>query len=173
MEYICSDCGKQFSTKKTLQVHSVIHDSSENFFEICHVTCIGKKAFLNHLKFHKTFECETCGKTIKYSSKPAHIKTCQSTVIHKCDLCVYETRYEHKLKSHMKIHVKPEKENTSHQCVQCGQQFPLKHNLTRHMKIHAKAVKEKDLFKCEVCGKEYSSKNSLGHHGNYLMKAWF
>ena len=74
---ICQDCGQTFADKRKLAVHSQNLTKEEIKCHICEKICIGNKKFLNHIKLHRTFECENCGETVKLNSKTSHGKKCK------------------------------------------------------------------------------------------------
>ena len=52
MFYLCTLCGKEFSTQTKLQEHeSNVHDDTKNCCPTCQKEIIGKKKFRNHLAF--------------------------------------------------------------------------------------------------------------------------
>ena len=94
--FVCSTCGKRFTTKQTLQRHQTTHSeerrhkcaicTEERFFKT-------KAQLSTHMKFHfePKHECEKCGKKFHSSSN---------------------------FKRHMKYHFDP-----TYSCLQCGKKF--------------------------------------------------
>ena len=71
--HLCSECGKSFSEAATLFIHQTrTHDNTQYSCDECGTDVIGKVAFNNHKRRHKT---------------PV-VKKLQSKI--KCEICPYE-----------------------------------------------------------------------------------
>ena len=135
------ECGKQFSSKKTLQRH--------------------KNSV--HAEVKKVFQCEFCN--IKYSRKD-NLKTHQQNI---CQFSVHDKKKRFECKCGDQFSDKKglqRHENSVHaevkkdfQC-KCGKQFSDKRCLQRHENsVHAKKV-----FQCQFCDLKLSRKDKLKTH---------
>ncbi|XP_076446179.1 uncharacterized protein LOC143283751 isoform X2 [Babylonia areolata] len=111
--YLCSFCGKKFTTKHSLQEHGNAHTGIKpHICEICGKGFSYDSALRDHKFIHgdvKQFSCEVCNKSF-----------CQRSAV----------------KMHMRIH----KDIKQFQCPECGREFTQKQALQRHERVH-KGVK--------------------------------
>ena len=111
--YLCSYCGKKFTTKHSLQEHVNAHSGI------------------------KPHVCEICGKGFSYDSALRDHKFTHDDVKQfKCDLCNKSFCQRSGLKMHMRIH----RDTKQFQCQECGREFTQKQALQRHERVH-KGVK--------------------------------
>ena len=111
--YLCSYCGKKFTTKHSLQEHVNAHSGI------------------------KPHVCEICGKGFSYDSALRDHKFTHDDVKQfKCDLCDKSFCQRSGLKMHMRIH----RDTKQFQCQECGREFTQKQALQRHERVH-KGVK--------------------------------
>ncbi|KAK7500598.1 hypothetical protein BaRGS_00008173 [Batillaria attramentaria] len=111
--YLCSSCGKKFTTKHSLQEHSNAHSGI------------------------KPHVCEICGKGFSYDSALRdHKFTHEEVKQFQCTLCFKSFCQRSGLKMHMRIH----KDTKQFQCEDCGREFTQKQALQRHERVH-KGVK--------------------------------
>ena len=107
---LCSECGKSFTEAATLFIHqSRTHDKTTYSCDECGTDVIGKAAFNNHKRRHKT---------------PV-VKNLQSKL--KCEICPYESAIKSNVNRHKKqVHEqKPEKVKKSWNCEHCEKKFIL------------------------------------------------
>ncbi|KAK6168368.1 hypothetical protein SNE40_020919 [Patella caerulea] len=107
--FLCSRCGKSFTTKHSLQEHSNAH--------------IGLKPHI----------CDICGKGFNYESalrdhKYTHTESRKFT----CSICNKHFCQRSSLKMHMRIHAVDKK----FVCEDCGRGFTQKQALQRHERVH-------------------------------------
>ena len=74
MAYICTDCGKQFASVKSLCSHKAVQDTEEYVCETCEKTCVGSKSLNNHKKTHEKFTCPVCKQEMPFTTKSTHVK---------------------------------------------------------------------------------------------------
>ena len=107
----CNDCGKNFSTKKSLAKHMYKHSELPWKCEKCREGYSFPSELKAHLVKHESdpmFKCNIIGCNKEYmrqSELTAHMKTHDGNV-HKCpeDGCVYEAIDIRYLKNHMRVH---------------------------------------------------------------------
>ena len=152
-QFPCDFCGKVFDNKSSLAVHvNNTHRLRPQTCEVCGKTFKNNKSLLDHLRLHKTIECE-CGKSIKAASYLQHKAKCQ---IYKCTDCDYETRSKRDLNTHLKVH-----QQNLFQCIFCNYTTSRNANLKRHiLNVHSDSAK----FCCDECDKQFSRESSLSYH---------
>ncbi|XP_055589140.1 gastrula zinc finger protein XlCGF26.1-like isoform X2 [Uranotaenia lowii] len=138
--FVCDICGKSYTSKGSLKIHSYTHDRDSMPFKC---TVCGKGFPLgNKLKEHmmrhkgiRNFTCPHCGlQKVTRNELNGHIRLVHKREFRRqCDLCSNEFNSA----EGMKIHVR-----TVHQglkpfeCNVCGSRFGKKDHLNRHMKRH-------------------------------------
>lgn len=107
--YLCPVCGKNFTTKHSLNMHQNIHSGNRPFTcNICGKCFMYNSALRDHKHIHsgeKKFECEVCNKAFQQRSG---------------------------LQMHAKIHT----EKKAYHCKECGRGFVQKQSLQRHERSH-------------------------------------
>ncbi|XP_041422830.1 gastrula zinc finger protein XlCGF57.1-like [Xenopus laevis] len=120
-EFHCTECGKSFACKVSLEEHVKLHTEEKPFpCTDCGKLFAGKSSLQNHQRIHcgaKLFHCAECGK--RFSQKVT-------------------------LHLHQSVHT-GEKPFT---CKECGRSFSKKDNLRRHKKVH---IMEKTCAQCGKC----------------------
>ncbi|GFO49246.1 Zinc finger protein 208 [Plakobranchus ocellatus] len=160
--FLCTACGKTFSSSQTLKHHSLAYHSAENPFQCqyCHKFYSSKGALRHHLKGHtgeKRFECKLCGKRFSDSTcLESHILIHSVEKRFKCKVCNYECRHRSVLARHMDMHNGIKR----YKCSYCGMRFRQHSGLKAHLTIH---TGEKN-YECEYCGKRFARKDYLNVH---------
>ena len=107
-DYICENCGMEFSSKATLDLHSVVHTSiraykcdlcSKTYKQSCHLST-HKKTVHEGRKDHR---CTHCGKAFGRSEAlKLHTRTVHEGIKKwKCNLCNNAYGQSHELKKHL------------------------------------------------------------------------
>ncbi len=131
-KYICSVCGKTFSTTKDFKQHQAYHTDRFSC-EICHKVLRSKQA----MNYHRQVVHE--GRTEMRLAKKRNMlcNICGRAFNSKRDFDVHVNR-EHK-------HVRP------YACRECGKSFYSKTTLSQHQVSHSQEEK----YHCENCGKRF------------------
>lgn len=157
----CMECGKCFSTKSWLQVHTQLHQPERNHqCEMCGKRFKVAVYLRKHIiKVHQEpqYQCRWCPETFKdgwYRGK--HEESHTSTEQHGCGHCdkVFPTTF--KLTQHLKVH-----EEKMHQCPHCEKSFLFPNKLKRHMAIHDE---DRNQYNCEACKRIFFSKKARDTH---------
>ncbi|XP_071144459.1 zinc finger protein Xfin-like [Mytilus edulis] len=122
--FLCSICGKQFTSKGNLKHHFITHN------------CTG--AFL----------CEVCGKRFHHQpSLDNHVRIQhKGESPYQCSICKKMYTSSASLNNHFRVHF----DDRPFACKICKKSFKVKGALIRHMNIH---VQDSPLTNCEFCGK--------------------
>ena len=107
--YQCDKCGKNFSTKRRLKLHLVIHSDI------------------------KKYSCNVCGRKFGHlSSFLRHKKIHTGEKKYSCSYCDFKCIQSYSLKRHILIHT----HQKPHECDLCGEQFRQIFALTKHKRKH-------------------------------------
>uniref|UniRef100_A0A1B8XZW0 C2H2-type domain-containing protein n=1 Tax=Xenopus tropicalis TaxID=8364 RepID=A0A1B8XZW0_XENTR len=162
--FICTQCGKNFSTKHNFHIHQLVHTGEKPFTcTECSKSFSQKSVLHRHRRIHtqeKPFTCTECGarfsqKSMLHRHQTVHTGAKPFT----CTECGKNFSYKSNLLSHQKVHL-GQKPFT---CTECGKDFSLKSTLNRHQKVH---TGEKP-FPCPECGKSFSQKSHLLNHEKF------
>ncbi|XP_013890236.1 zinc finger protein 37 [Austrofundulus limnaeus] len=159
--FSCSECGKQFVHKGSLQRHMTSHS-------VLRVSsCFNKeKTYRVRKTVDPCREVQTSPKLFRYDDRGerftvktnlnGHSKIYMEQKPFACDVCEQRFKSKANLSRHMRTHTgqKP------FGCDVCGQRFRDDTNLDRHMRSH---TGEKP-FMCDVCGRGFKDKSTLGRH---------
>lgn len=160
--HLCSQCGKSFPYRYTLDSHIKAFHSNKNPFEcnVCHRFLSSHRSLVIHKRIHSgemPHQCPICHKRFRQvSNLSMHIKLHNKDKPIKCPLCDYKCRFIGYLNRHMRTH-NPEKK---HFCSICNKGFADKPNLWHHIKRHSKIRK----YVCTVCGRRFAERYYLNNH---------
>ncbi|XP_014226069.1 uncharacterized protein LOC106651891 [Trichogramma pretiosum] len=135
IQYLCSDCGVEFSTGKARREHNA--------------TCVQKLI------------CKGCGELQESKGKKRQHeqKHCDESYGQLCDTCGEKFKHQGTLDQHIKV--KHMDLGKVHKCPECSKEFTFKTKMTFHMKTVHTTVRA---FLCEDCGKDFKNPASLRHH---------
>ncbi|XP_062825367.1 uncharacterized protein LOC100566328 [Anolis carolinensis] len=157
----CSECGKSFRKKPTLNAHKKIHTGGKPYkCSRCGMGFNRSSNMLAHQRTHtgeKSFRCPKCG--ISFSRKQAlidHGRIHTGEKPYKCSVCGKSFSRRNNLASHQKIHT----EKKPFECCECGESFRRSCTLTKHFRIH---TGEKP-YKCLECGRSFTQSSTLMYH---------
>nr|CAD7407722.1 unnamed protein product [Timema poppensis] len=160
--HLCKVCGKSYTTKGSLLLHTNIHKGQRFNCKKCGMTFTYKSNLRSHLLRHlgfMLFKCETCGKNFNQNSNlTRHKMIHEEEVLFKCRWCAKSFTQNSYLETHSRF--------KAFKCEECGMNFALKSHLKCHSLKHSKQL----LFVCEVCGKSFNQKRYLTMHKLQWMK---
>ncbi|XP_072285538.1 uncharacterized protein [Pyxicephalus adspersus] len=187
--WICPECGEQFSDKSALEGHVLLH--LEDKICICDECgqCFGRQAdFESHMRTHKgdkQWLCNQCGKCLFSKSgldrhQLIHIRD-RLVPCPQCGKCfAKQSNFEMHLRLHAgeelypctlceklfpsksacERHIKAHTMERPHACPECGKRFLYNGCLIKHLRVH---TGEKP-FVCDYCGRRFAQSSSLNNH---------
>uniref|UniRef100_A0A8C4RIU2 C2H2-type domain-containing protein n=1 Tax=Erpetoichthys calabaricus TaxID=27687 RepID=A0A8C4RIU2_ERPCA len=159
--YVCTQCGKKFTTKRKLEQHEKNH-SRQKLYKCtrCGRKFTSKFFLQRHEWLHareKTYSCTKCTMTffidkvsLDYHQK-GHIKTSN-----RCTECGKGFTNKYSLKRHSMVHTG----ERPHICSECGKNFVRRQHLQIHQRIH---TGEKP-YCCSKCGMKFAWKHQFQNH---------
>ncbi|KAI4460608.1 zinc finger protein [Holotrichia oblita] len=160
-DFLCSICGRAFSTKQKLNAHRVRHTDERPFkCKICGKAFKQPLDVQQHEAGHedtKRFVCDECGKSFKHKKTLSDHKIGHTNQRNfECTTCGKRFVLKKCLDLHMKKHLglKP------YSCDICGKKFTVKMTWRNHLWIH---TGEKP-FACEICGKNFRQRACITRH---------
>ncbi|XP_069610868.1 zinc finger protein 585A-like [Ranitomeya imitator] len=159
--FTCSECGKDFSLKRSFVSHQKIHTKEKRFScSECGRYFNKKSELVKHERTHyaeKTHSCSECGKCfVDKSNLILH----QTNHICKKRFSCLDCGKCFKKKTYLVRHLKTHSGDKPFSCSECGYSFAEKSNLVRHQRIHT-ADKP---FCCTECGRCFTDRSSLIRH---------
>ncbi|XP_075208149.1 uncharacterized protein LOC142313048 [Anomaloglossus baeobatrachus] len=159
--YSCSECGKCFVQKSTLNRPQRTHTGVKPFLcSECGICFAYKSNFVNHQRTHtgeKPYPCSECGKHFAQQSYLViHQRTHTGEKPFSCSECGISFAYKSPFDAHQRTHTgeKP------YSCSECGKCFAQKSTLVTHQRTH---TREKP-FSCSECGISFARKTEFVTH---------
>ncbi|KAL1518229.1 hypothetical protein ABEB36_001885 [Hypothenemus hampei] len=160
--WVCSTCGKRYSSKNLLEEHTNTHLGVRPYVcSSCGKGFASKYTFRAHEKTHETrprpYKCEQCGKSfLSQQNLGQHEKIHTGVKDYQCHLCNKRFGSAHNLEVHSIVHTgyKP------YICGLCGKAFARKAEIRDHERTHT----GERPFQCEFCGATFSQRSNLQSH---------
>ena len=162
--YPCPECQKNFTSRKHLKRHAVIHENDRKKFT-CHMckrnlVITSNRELARHMKLHSESnqeKCTICGKLIRKGYMRKHLQAHnKNRPMFSCSECQKTFKRKKELIRHSVIH---EKYRKKYSCPTCKQNLATKSGLAEHLKRHSKDNK----IKCIICEK-LLTKDQMKYH---------
>jgi len=136
-KWVCSVCGKGFTTKAILDKHAPVHSKVKAY------TC----------------PVEGCNKAFTQSGNLfKHKKSAHDGVYYECEECGRRFAQKEQMKKHFQtVHLKEK----NFKCPTCGIKFSMKETLSKHIKTVHDQIKS---FQCDHCGKSFGQAGDRKRH---------
>lgn len=160
--WVCSTCGKRYSSKNLLDEHVNTHLGVRPYVcGTCGKDFASKYTFKAHEKTHESrprpFKCDECGKSfLSQQNLTQHERTHTGIKEFQCHLCNRQFGSAHNLEVHSIVHTgyKP------YVCGLCGKAFARKAEIRDHERTHT----GERPYQCEFCGATFSQRSNLQSH---------
>lgn len=162
---MCNVCGKEFTSKLSLQRHLKLHSQQLFMCNICHKTIKSRASFNDHMERHKPererkyrYYCAYCGKGFSVKSNyDDHQNKHTGNKPYKCNLCSKTFGFRSMLKKHKTFVHSSER---PFKCGYCMKGFKFMNLLKNHVTIHT----NKSQHVCTYCNKIFSTSSTLKIH---------
>ncbi|XP_044192010.1 gastrula zinc finger protein xFG20-1-like isoform X1 [Thunnus albacares] len=161
--FICSQCGKKFASKVSLQRHMTLsHHTGMDLFscELCDKTFTHKIYLKIHMGVHtgeKRYRCHICEKRFTWRIQLRRHKCADKS----SQLNGGETKPVRNSVRISELRCRDAKNSSSSfSCSKCKEKFDNFYSLERHEKAHS----EKKPFSCPFCGKSFAHRAHLTPH---------
>ena len=161
--FMCSHCGRQFSSKRSLSTHKMVHQQSEFPCDMC--SYVGSTSYylnkhkLTHRKDQK-YSCSSCSyETYNPDGLKRHIKNMHvvGKVRYSCRMCPATFS----LRSELRVHSMMEHGSSdTHFCSHCSFSCKGKDEYKEHLQIHFGNAR----FQCELCDYKCNIAHQLRRH---------
>ncbi len=188
-KYLCTECGKAFTSHSSLGVHLRVHKGERPYTcDQCGMNFVDGSTRNRHIKrIHNKelmeYICEECGKSCMTPSElTIHMRTHTGEKPFKCDQCGKDFPTNGRLTQHkkshtmtfqctycfkhlatnksLKTHVRIHTGESPYSCPECGKCFKQSQQVKNHMVVHTGDMP----YHCEVCDKRFSYSSSLFTH---------
>ncbi|XP_042310276.1 uncharacterized protein LOC121923675 [Sceloporus undulatus] len=160
--YICSDCGKSFSSISSLISHQKRNHSGEKPYKCsdCGRSFHQSSDLVKHERIHtgeKPYQCTICEKRFNQRSYLiVHERFHMAEKPYKCYLCGKSFCSNAHLMTHQRTHTG----ERPYQCPDCGKRFTTSSNFVNHKKTHT----EEKPYNCSLCEKSFKRSSNLIQH---------
>nr|CAI5857397.1 unnamed protein product [Callosobruchus analis] len=152
IKLMCSDCGKTFLGRSSLQQHKALHGDEQYPCSLCEKVFKSKhqmkRHFMRNHEKNDKYVCYKCGKAVSSAhALKAHLNMHDGVKPYKCDICEESFRTCTTLKTHQRIHT----DEKPFACKFCEKRFRQQPPLTIHMRTHT----GERPYNCDVCCKNF------------------
>ena len=164
-EAVCSQCGKIFSSERSLENHiKFVHEKQYNYVcETCNRKCGKPSELKQHIEFAhqgiKRFSCDLCDHRVSSRALlPVHKSAKHGVPMpFSCEICAKGFPSG----TLVNYHVKKDHEKVRHKCPVCSREFGVKLSMKRHMETVHQRMKP---YKCPGCEISFGYKHSMDRH---------